>query len=156
MCEIRRVHFCITFTELFSRDAVKILAEGAPSSLNYDVILKELYQVSTYGHYPAMIMRFSNLYFDIKKVLFFPLSGLAVFFTPIIPILPNSSLFCIYFSLLLPIFSFSFTHFFSFSFLFLFSFFLFLLHFPSYPLPRFIFFPQTTSADIPPGRIFLL
>jgi hypothetical protein len=127
VCKICRVYFCITFTEFFSRDAVKILAEGAPSSLNYDVILKELYQVSTYGHHPAIIMRLSNLNFDRKK-------------------------FCIYFTLLLPIFSFSFTH--SFFFFFSLSFF-FCYIFPLFLFP-FSYFPPKQHRLIFPREDFLI
>jgi hypothetical protein len=63
------------------------------------------------------------------------------------PFFPNSSLFCIYFTLLLPIFSFL-SHFI----LFPSSFFLSLLHFPSFSFPLFIFFPPNDTADIPPPR----
>ncbi len=57
-------------------------------------------------------------------------------------ILPN-------FASVLP-FYFPFSHFLSHFFLFLFPFFLFRLHFPPFSLHFFIFFPQMTSANIPP------
>ncbi len=55
------------------------------------------------------------------------------------PFTLNSSLFCIYFTLLLPLLPFSFPFF-----LFLSPFFLFLLRFPPFSLPLFIFSPQMT------------
>jgi hypothetical protein len=87
------------------------------------------------------------------KIIFFPLSGHLVFRLPLWPFYLNSSLFCNYFTLLLPLFSFSFP----FSSFFCPLFFLFLLHFPSFSLRLFMFFPQIILADIPPppgGEVF--
>ncbi len=81
------------------------------------------------------------------KWYFFPLSRHVVFRLPSWPFCLNSSLFCNYFTLLLPLFSFSFP------FLpFLSLFYLLLLHFPSFfSSPFSYFFPQMTSADISRG-----
>ncbi len=79
------------------------------------------------------------------KMIFFPPLVTHRFSTPIMVFLP-SSLFCIYFTLLLPLFSFSFLL------LFLSSFFLFLLHFPLFFLFTFSFFftPNDISWYPPP------
>ncbi len=98
-----------------------------------------------------------GLYFGLKtkfippsflKWYFFPLSRHVVFPLPSWPFFLNSSLFCIYFTLLLPLFSFPFPFLlFSFPFLpFSFTFSPFFLFTFSY------FFPQMTPADIPPPR----
>ncbi len=81
------------------------------------------------------------------KMIFLPLSG-DIVFTPIVAFLLYSSLFCFYFTLLLP-----FSHFLSPFFLFPSPspFFLFLLHFSAVSLPLFKFSPQMTLADIRGG-----
>ncbi len=82
------------------------------------------------------------------KMIFFPLLRHIVFWLPLRPFRLNSSLFCNYFTLLLPLFPFSFP-FLSFSFpvpLSSFSFYIF----PLFLFAFSYFFPQVTSTDIPP------
>ncbi len=79
------------------------------------------------------------------KWYFFPLLWHVIFRLPSWPFYLNSSLFCNYFTLLLPLFSFSFP-FLPFTFPFLSPFFLFLLHFPYFSLRLFIFFPPNDIA----------
>ncbi len=85
------------------------------------------------------ILPFKMIFFPLLRHLIFQFLSCPLFYL-------TSILFCIYFILLLPIFSFSFP-----SLLFLSPFSPFLLHFPRFSLPFFIFFPQMTSADIPPS-----
>ncbi len=80
------------------------------------------------------------------KMIFFPLSQYVIFQPPSWPFCLNSSLYCNYFTLLLPLFSFSFL-FLPFSFSFLpFS----ITFSPFFSSPFSYFFPQMTSADIFP------
>ncbi len=80
------------------------------------------------------------------KIIFFLLSLHVIFRLPSWPFCLNSTLFCNYFTLLLPL-----SHFLS-------PFFLFLLHFPPFSLRLFIFFPPNDIGwYFPPprgGRVF--
>jgi hypothetical protein len=108
---------------------------GVSSNLNFKPQVigdRGLYRGLYFG--PKMIFIFPPL----LKMLFVPLSKHVIFRLPSWPFCLNSSLCCIYFILLLPIFSFSFP----FLPFFPFSFFLFLLHFPPLSLRLFIFFPK--------------
>ncbi len=87
----------------------------------------------------------------LPKMIFSPLSRHIFFQLLSWPFYLNPSLFCIYYILLLPIFSL----FYPLS-SFLFLLFLFLWHLPPVSLPLFLFFPQMLLADIfsPPGGYF--
>ncbi len=78
------------------------------------------------------------------KMIFFPPLRTYCYFTPIVAFCLDSSLFCIYFTLLLPLFYFLFSLFLPFSFPII----PFSLTFSSF----FIFFPWMPSTDIPPPR----
>ncbi len=101
------------------------------------------------------IRRHRGLYFALKTIFIpppfwkwcFPLSPFVIFLLLLWPFSLNSSLFHIYFPLLLPLFLLSspFFHFLS-------PFLLFLLHFPLFSLPLFVFYiPKWKLADISLG-----
>jgi energy-coupling factor transporter transmembrane protein EcfT len=84
------------------------------------------------------------------KIIFFPLSRHVIFRLPLWPFCLNSSLFCICYTLSLPL-----SHFLPPFFLFC-PFFLFLLHFPPFSLPFHIFSPKWHRLiSPPPGELQL-
>ncbi len=108
------------------------------------------------------IFRSENVIYSppLLKMIFFPLLWHVVFWLPLWPFCPNSSLFCNYFTLLLPLFSFSFPIFFSFPFFpfyfpflpFSFPFLPFSFTFSPFSLRLFIFFPPNDISWYPPPR----